>query len=173
MAVQTTFSMFQQLLKDSVDANSNLTTTLSVALKARVDAMSAMELVSLTATNVDSTVGNVAVDETTNSIVVSTGAPPVENRVIFDMATFATPVRVSGTYGEFGAVLGHDGSGANDPVASADITLYYRYATTASWVIFNRQTVLDEVSTLQMSAVIATQAADADMPQMHLVAEQL
>jgi len=169
MAVQTTFSMFQQLVKDAIDSDSTLTTTLKSALKLRVDALPKIEQVELTAQNVDSST-DVTVSEANDSITVpDTSGGTVE----WDLVTFDTPVRIDGTIGTIGALVGHVGQGTNDPVADADITLQYRETASGVYKAFTRNVVLDEVSAIQIKATIATQTGDHDLPQLHIIAEQL
>lgn len=169
MAVQTTFSMFQQLLKDAVDADANLNSTMKSALKLRVDALSRIEDVELTAQNVDSST-DVTVDEATDSILVpDTSGGTVE----WEMVTFSTPVRIDGTIGAIGVLIGHTGQGSNPAVDEADITLQYRETASGAYKAFNRNVVLDEVSSIQIKAIIAVQTGDHDLPQLHLIAEQL
>lgn len=169
MAVQTTFSMFQQLLSESIDANSDLSDTFKAALKLRVTALPKYEPVSLTAENVDSTT-NAIVNAATNSITI---ADTFAGEIEWDLITFDTPVRIEGTIGEIGALVGHVGEGTNTVVANADITLQYRLSSSGTYVAFNRNTVLSSVTTIQFKAVIATQTGDHDMPQLHLLPEQL
>jgi len=169
MAVQTTFSMFQQLLKDAVDESSTLTSTLKSALKLRVDALPRLEDVELTAQNVESST-NATVDEATDSITV----PDTQSATVeWEMHTFSTPVRIEGTIGTIGVLLGHVGQGSNPAVDEADITLQYRETASGAYKAFGRNVVLDEVSSIQIKATIAVQTGDHDLPQLHLVAEQL
>lgn len=169
MAVQTTFSMFQQLLKDAVDADANLNSTMKSALKLRVDALPKIEDVELTAQNVDSTT-NAVVDEANDSITV----PDTQSATVeWEMVTFSTPVRIDGTIGVFGALVGHVGQGSNTPVGDADITLHYRETASGAYKAFTRNVVLDEVSAIQFRATIAVQTGDHDLPQLHVIAEQL
>ena len=169
MAVQTTFSMFQQLLSESIDANSDLSDTFKAALKLRVTALPQYEPIALTSQNVDSTT-NATVNAATDSITI---ADTFAGEIEWDLITFDTPVRIEGTIGEIGALVGHDGQGTNTVVANADITLQYRLTASGTYVAFNRNTVLPEVTTIQFKAVIATQTGDHDMPQLHMLPEQL
>jgi hypothetical protein len=169
MAVQTTFSMFQQLLKDAIDADSDLSDTFKAALKLRVDALPKYQPVSLGAGNVDSVV-NAVVSEANDSITIPDAS---SGQVEWDMITFSTPVRIDGTIGGIGALLGHTGQGSNPAVAEADITLQYRLSSSGVYVAFGRTTVLNNVSTVQFRAIIATQTGDHDLPQLHLLPEQL
>jgi hypothetical protein len=169
MAVQTTFSMFQQLLKDAVDADANLNSTMKSALKLRVDALPTIEDVELTAHNVDS-VTDAVVDEATDSILIpDTKSATVE----WEMVTFSTPVRIDGTIGTFGALVGHIGQGSDTVVADADIVLQYRETASGAYKAFGRNVVIDNVSAIQIKATIATQTDDHNLPQLHLIAEQL
>lgn len=169
MAVQTTFSMFQQLLKDAIDADGDLSDTFKAALKLRVDALPKYDPISLEASNVGSVV-NAIVDEATDSITVpDTSSAQVE----WDLITFSTPVRINGTVGTIGALLGHVGQGVNPAVAEADITLQYRLTSSGTYVAFGRTTVIPSVSTIQFRAIIATQTGDHDLPQLHMLPEQL
>lgn len=169
MAIQTTFSMFQQLLKDAIDADTTLTTTMKSAFKLRVDALPKIEPVLLGAQNVESST-DVTVDEATNSILVPDGSG---GTIEWTMVTFSTPVRIDGTQGSIGVLVGHIGQGSNTPVADSDITLQYRESSSGAYKAFGRNVVLDEVSSIQFKATIASQTGDHDMPQLHLLAEQL
>lgn len=169
MAVNTTFSMMQQLLKDAVDASATLTDVLKTALKARVDALPKFEPHAMTAANVAASTGAV-VDESTNSIQWPIGPG---GTIDWDPITFATPVRIDGTIGAIGALVGHDGLGPNSPVATADITLQYRLTAAGAWLAFGQTIVVDETSFFQLRAAVAAQVADVDMPQLHIFAEQL
>lgn len=169
MAINTTLSMFIELLKESIDTNSSLQTVMKTALKARADALPSLELHSLTVDEVNSSTG-VTLDATHGVITVPSGSV---GEVIFGMISFSTPVRISGGYGPFGALVGHTGQGSNPVVDNADITMKYRLTTSGSWKAFNRTVVLDEISTVQFGIDIVLQAADADIPQLHIIAEQL
>jgi len=169
MAVQTTFSMFQQLLTEAIDNDAGLSDTLKAALKLRVAALPRYEPLALTAGNVDS-VSNAVVDLVTDSILIpDTMAADVE----WEMVTFATPVRIEGIIGTFGALVGHVGQGVNTPVVDADITLQYRLTASGTYAAFTRNTVLPSVTTVQFKAVIVAQPGDHDLPQLHMLPEQL
>lgn len=169
MAVNTTFSMMVQLLSESVDANSSLTDIMKTALKARLAVLPAFEPHGFTAQNVESSTG-ATVDEATDSITVPNGAGAT---VEWNGITFGTPVRIEGTDTEIGALVGNVGQGVNSPVANADITLQYRSSASGTWKAFGRNVVVDEVSYFQLRAIVAVQGADADLPQLHIIAEQL
>jgi len=169
MAVDTTWSMFVQLLREALDSDTGLSDTLKAALKARCDALTPEEHHVLSSMNVESSTG-VVVSEANDTITVPTGAG---GDVTWDLITFDTPVRIDGTIGGIGVLLGHAGQGSNPAVAESDITLQYRESTSGSWRAFGRTVVIDEVSTVQFKATIAVQGADADLPQLHILAEQL
>lgn len=128
-----------------------------------------MEQVELTAQNVSSST-DVTVSQANDSITVPSGSG---GTVEWELVSFSTPVRIDGTMGEIGVLLGHVGGGTNSAVAASDITLQYRETASGTYKLFGRTTVLDEVSAIQLKATIATQGADADLPQLHLLAEQL
>ena len=168
MAVQTTFSMFQQLLRNSVNNDSDLEATLKAALLTRINYLPRDEHRVLGASDVNAITGGV-VDEATDSITFATG---VGGDITYDMLTFGTPVSIDGTMAGIGLLLGHVGQGTNSPVVEADITLQYRESESDTWKAFGRTVVLDGVSTIQFKATVAVQGADADMPQLHVIPEQ-
>ena len=168
MAVQTTFSMFQQLLRISVNADTSLDATLKAALLTRIDYLPRIEHQTMGASQVNAITGG-SVDEATDSITVPNGSGA---EITYDLITFGTPVQINGTEAGIGLLLGHVGQGSNSPVAEADISLQYRFTDSGTWIAFSRTTILSEVSTIQFKATVATQGADADMPQLHLLAEQ-
>lgn len=168
MAVQTTFSMFQQLLRNSITNDTTLEATLKAALLLRVDYLPKIEQHVMGASQVNAITGG-TVDEATDSITFASG---VGGDITFDLITFGTPVAIDGTMAGIGLLLGHVGQGTNSAIAEADITLQYRTSDSDPWKAFGRTVVLDAISTIQFKATIATQGVDADMPQLHLVAEQ-
>jgi len=169
VAVQTTFSMFQELLKESVAANSSLDSVMQAALRSRVDALPRLERLELGARNVDGSTG-VTVSEPNDVITVPDGA---SGTVDWDLATFSTPVRISGGDGPCGALVGGIGQGSNPPVAVDDITLKYRLSSGGSWLAFGPTVTIPSATSVQFRAEIATQTGDHDLPHLHLVAEQL
>lgn len=168
MAVQTTFSMFQQLLRNSINNDTTLEATLKAALLLRVDYLPRLEQHVMGAAEVNAITGGTA-DEATDSITFATG---VGGDITFDLITFGTPVTIDGTMAGIGLLLGHVGQGTNIPVAEADITLQYRETDGGTWKAFGRTVVLTGISTVQFKATVAVQGADADMPQLHLIAMQ-
>ena len=168
MAVQTTFSMFQQLLRNSINNDSSLEATLKAALLLRVDYLPRDEHQVMGASQVNAITGG-TVDEATNSITFASGSG---GDITFDSITFGTPVRIDGTQTSIGLLLGNVGQGTNPAVAESDITLQYRETDADPWKAFGRTVVLDNISTIQFKATIAVQGADADMPQLHLIADQ-
>jgi hypothetical protein len=170
MAVDTTWSIFLQLLSESIDENGNLSDTLSAGLKTRVTYLSKEELIALTSENVASYTGDATVDEATSSITIASGASTSD--VIWDLTTLGTPVRVLGSKSAIGALVGNIGEGSNSPVANDDISMFYRTSTSGTWIAFTRNTVLDSISTIQFKATIAAQGSDADLPQLFVFTEQ-
>jgi hypothetical protein len=160
--------MFQQLLKNALDSYTCLDAALKSALKLRVDYLSPTELISLEASGVESST-NVTVNSALDSITALDG---LVGSVRFNMLTFPTPVRLDGTIGVIGALIGHIGQGTNPTVANADITISYRFATTDPWRPFNRMILVDNVTTIQFMLSIAAQTGDHDIPQLHIVANQ-
>ena len=168
MAVQTTFSMFQQLLRNSVNNDSTLEATLKAALLLRIDYLCRDEHHVMGASDVNSITGG-TVDEATDSIAVPDAATA---EIIYDLITFGTPVTIRGTMSTIGLLLGHIGQGSNPAVAEADITIQYRESDSDAWKAFGRTVVLDNISTIQFRATVAVQTGDHDMPQLHVVPEQ-
>lgn len=173
MALDTTFAIFQQLLKDAVDADPTLTDTLKVTLKLRVDELSVDQAVQLHHGNAESVAGNVSLDPANAAILVASGAPGTPNRVVFEEISFGTPVRIVGADGPFGALVGHLGEATDPAVVNADMSLQYRLSSTGTWVNFTRNTIVDETSTIQFALDIADQGAGAAVPQLFLIAQQL
>lgn len=168
MAVQTTFSMFQQLLRNSVNDDSDLEATLKAALLTRINYLPRDEHHVMGASEVNAISGG-TVDEATDSILVPDAATA---EITFDLITFGTPMTIRGTMSTIGLLLGHTGQGSNPAVAEADITLQYRESESDTWKSFGRTVVLDSISTIQFKASVAVQTGDHDMPQLHLVPEQ-
>ena len=168
MAVQTTFSMFQQLLRNAINNDSTLESTLKAALLLRVDYLPRDEHHVMGASDVNAISGG-TVDEVTDSILVPDAATA---EITYDMITFGTPVTIRGTMAGIGLLLGHGGQGANPLVAEADITLQYRESESDAWKAFGRTVVLEDISTVQFKATVAVQTGDHDMPQLHVIPEQ-
>lgn len=168
MAVQTTFSMFQQLLRNSVNNDSTLEATLKSALLLRIDYLCRDEHHVMGASQVNAISGG-TVDEATDSIEVPDAATA---EITYDLITFGTPVTISGAMSSLGLLLGHTGQGSNPAVVEADITLQYRETDTDSWKAFTRTVVLNDVSSVQFKAAVAVQTGDHDMPQLHVIPVQ-
>jgi hypothetical protein len=169
MAVDTTFSMFVELLKESIDANTSLTSIMKSGLKARADALPRQEMHNLTVDEVNSSTG-MTLDAVHGVITVPIGPG---GEIVFDLITFDTPVRVSGGLGPFGALIGHTGQGSNPVIDNADLTMKYRTSVSGAWKAFDRTVMLDELSTVQFGLDVAAQVAIVDIPQLHIIAEQL
>lgn len=169
MAVQTTWSMLQQLLKTALDSYSCMDSVLKSALKLRVDLLSPTEIVSLMASGVESS-SNVVVNQALDQIVAPNG---LVGSVTFTMDTFGTPMRIDGTMGVIGALIGHTGQGSNPAVDPADLTISYRLSATSPWRPFNRTVIVDNVTTIQFKVDVVAQTGDHDIPQLHIVSIQL
>lgn len=171
MSTITTWAIFKQLLANAVNADTSLDDTTRASILARIDDMTADVALLLDFSNVASVAGQVTVDELNQSIEVATGATG-NNRVIWDQMTFAVPVDIPGTLGEYGFLPGHIGSSGNPAVANADISLEYRLSATDSWKKFTRNSFLEDVVSIQFAAAIADQGGDAALPTLNMVAEQ-
>lgn len=174
MAVETTFQVTQQLLKESVDSNTNLSSISKAALKNRVDALPRDDARSLGSTNISASQGNVSIDAVAGSIEVATGAPSSPNRVEFQEHSFSTPVRIVGSDGAaFGLLVGGVGESVNPPVVTADITAQYRLTSTDTWKAWTRSTIIESTKTVQFAVEVATQSVASALPKLWFVAEQL
>jgi hypothetical protein len=171
MSTVTTWAIFKQLLTNSVNADTSLDDTTSASILARIADMTADVALLLDFSSVESVAGQVTLDELNRSIEVASGATG-NNRVIWNLMTFAVPVDISGSLGTRGFLAGHVGSSVNSPVAEADITLEYRFSATDPWKKFDRNSLLEDVATIQFAAAIADQGSDAALPTLNLVAEQ-
>lgn len=171
MSTVTTLAIFKQLLTKSVNADTTLDDTTRASMLARIDDMTEDVALLLDYSNAESVAGQVSIDALNRSTEVASGATG-NNRVIWNSMTFSVPVDISGGLGERGFLPGHVGSSGNLPVATADISLEYRFGTTDPWKKFDRYSLLEDVTTIQFAAAIADQVADAALPTLNLVAEQ-
>lgn len=171
MSTVTTWAIFKQLLTKSVNADTTLDDTTRASILARIDDMTSDLALLLDYSNVESVAGQVTLVALDKSIEVASGATG-NNRVIWNTQLFAVPVDISGSLGEKGFLPGHVGSSSNSPVANADISLEYRFGTTDPWKKFDRNSLLEDVATIQFAAAIEDQGSDAALPTLNLVAEQ-
>jgi hypothetical protein len=171
MSTVTTLAIFKQLLTKSVNADTTLDDTTRASMLARIDDMTEDVALLLDYANAESVSGQVTLDELNRSIEVATGATG-NNRVVWESMTFAVPVDISGGLGTQGFLPGHVGSSANSPVATADISLEYRFSATDPWKKFDRNVLLEDVTTIQFAAAIADQGSDAALPTINLIPEQ-
>lgn len=172
MSGVTTFGIFQSLLTNSVNSDATLDETTKASMLTRVSMLARITDMVLHSGNVESSVGQVTVDESINEITVLTGATG-NNRVIFDAVQMTVPVDVNGGAGESGFLVGHGGDGVNSLVAVADITMQYRLSATDAWKAFTRSTSLKNVTYIQFAVDIADQGSDAALPQMTVLAYQV
>lgn len=168
----TTFGIFQSLLTNSVNSDASLDPTTKASMLTRIAELAREAAVLLDFSNVESTVGQAAVAEATRSIEVVSGATG-NNRVVWDLMTFTVPVTISGGLGTRGFLAGHVGASVNGPVVEADISLQYRLSSTDTWKAFDRNTILEDIITVQFAADIADQGSDAALPTLNLVARQV
>jgi hypothetical protein len=171
MSGVSTFAIFRQLLQQSVDGNSQLDSSTRASMTTYIAALSKEENVELTFADVESTGGSVTVDEALKAVQVATGVLGT-NRVVFDEITWTVEHTVNGTKGEIGALVGHGGNSPDALIATADISLQYRLSSTGTWKAFDRQTVLNGVTTIQFAADIADQVADGTLPTLLIAASQ-
>lgn len=167
----TTLAIFKQLLTNAVNSDVSLDDTTRASMLARIADMTSDVALLLDYSNVVSVAGQVSLDELNRSIEVAIGATG-NNRVIWNQVTFAVPVDISGGQGERGFLPGHVGSSGNSAVANADISLEYRFGATNSWKKFDRNSYLEDVTTIQFAAAIADQVGVVALPTLNLIAEQ-
>lgn len=173
MPVATTFQVFQQTLRETIDRDNVLSVVMKSALKLRVEALAKTVPVVFGAATISSVSGNVSVDQGLAAVTVGAGAPATANRIEWSPVSFATPVRISGSQG-YGVLLGHAGEDEETGVVDfADIDVFWRAALSDPWRRFSRVTVIDEATTVYFAAEVAEQAEDLLVPQLWILAEQL
>ena len=172
MSGVTTFGIFQSLMTNAVNNDATLDEATRASMLTRVAMLARLTDMSLRSDNVESTTGQVVVDESINEIGVLIGATG-NNRVVFDAVQMTVPVDISGSAGERGFLVGHGGDGVNGLVAVSDITMQYRLGATDAWKAFTRSTSLKSVTYIQFAVDIADQIADAALPQMTVLAYQV
>jgi hypothetical protein len=173
MACETTYQVFQQLLKEAIDGSTTLSSTVKASLKNRVDAMPRREDRVLGVNEAESAQGNASLDTPNGSIEVALGVPGSPNRVEFKLVTFLTPVRIQGSDGSIGLLVGHVSESANAPVDTSDITAQYRLSATDTWKAWSRTTVIQSTKSVQFAVNVANQLADVALPQLWYLAEQI
>jgi hypothetical protein len=135
----TTFGIFQSLLVNSVNNDSNLDAATKSSMLVRINELAREVGLVMDFSNVESFGGSVTIDELAKSIEVAVGATGT-NRVVWDLMSFTVPLMISGTLTASGFLPGHVGASANGPVADADISMQYRLSTTDTWKTFDRST---------------------------------
>jgi len=173
MAGVSTFEIFKTLLTNSVNADASLSSSTKASMVIRIADLARSYPLILNYENQDSVAGNVSVSEALKSILIASGAPGTPNRVEFDLVNFSVPVRIDGTQGAIGALIGHGGTSLDPLVDTADITLQYRLTASGTWKAFNQTTLLDNVTSVQFAAAIADQGSAASLPELHIVAQQV
>lgn len=168
----TTFGVFKGLLKAAVTKDTSLDAATKASMMARIEALPRDSRIVLDFATVESTGGNVSVDALAKSIEIAIGAGG-NNRVTWARQTFDIPVNIGGTLSSMGALPGNVGASGSTPIDLADVGLEYRFSTSDPWKVFNRNTVLEEVSSIQFAAAIADQVAVVALPGLVLVAQQV
>lgn len=171
MSGVSTFSVFKQLLQQSVDKNSSLDAATKATMTTYIAQLDENVLLELTFANHESTGGAVTINEALKAIEVAIAALGT-NRVEWEEMVFTVCHTIDGTKGEIGALLGHGGNSANALVAASDISLQYRLSSTDTWKAFDRQTVLTGVTRIQFAADIADQVAAGSLPTLTVIAVQ-
>lgn len=168
----TTFGITQSLLTNSVNLDSTLDATTKASLLSRINELTRHTPVLLDFSSVDSVAGQASVADATKSIEVLSGATG-NNRVEWKLMTFVIPVNISGGLGTKGFLDGHVGASPQSAVPEADISMQYRLLATDTWKAFDRNTVLEEISSVQFAADIADQGSNAALPTLNLIAQQV
>jgi len=166
----TTFAVFVTLLQRSIDLDPNLDTATKASLKTRAANLARQQDIVLDQSKLLSTSGQATEDVTNRAINI--GSPGVSGAE-FDPMSFVIPIRVDGTKGVHGFLMGHAGTSSNPLVDQADITLKYRLASGDQYQKFDRNTVLDEVTWIQFSVDIVDPTALSSLPALHIHAEQV
>jgi hypothetical protein len=168
----TTFGVFKSLLKSAVTKDTSIDATTRASMLARIEALPRGVNITLDFSSVESTGGNVSVDDLLKSIEVAIGAGG-NNRVVWARMTFDIPVTIAGTPSVIGALPGNVGASSNAAVDLADVGLEYRFSTADAWKTFDRNTVLEEVTAIQFAAAIADQVAALALPKLVIPAQQV
>lgn len=168
----TTFGVFKSLLKSAVTKDTNLDTTTRASMLARIESLPRDARLVLDFSTVESQSGFVSVDALAKSIEVAIGAGG-NNRIVWARQTFDIPVNVSGTLSSMGALPGNVGASASTPIDLDDVSMEYRFSSSDTWKKFDRNTVLEEVTSIQFAAAIADQVAAVAVPGLVLVAQQV
>ena len=171
MATTTTFAIFQSLLRESVNKDTALDSATKAAMLARIDDLPRDVEVIFDFDNVDSTYGSVTVDQANKSIELAVGVLGT-NRVEWEMMTFSVPVTISGVKTAIGAFMGNAGTSASALVSDTDLSFQYRTGASDSWKNFDKSTVLETVTSLQIAVNIADQVGVTALPGVVFIAKQ-
>lgn len=168
----TTFAIFRSLLTRAINEDESLDDATRASILTRLTDMARAVPIVLDHRSVASTGGFVTVDELLKSIEVGTGVSGA-NRVEWDAISFVVPVTIAGTLTNRGWLPGHKGNSVNPATADTDVTLQYRLTSADPWAVFDRSTVLEEVTSIQFAATVADQVADTALTGLVLVAQQV
>ncbi len=167
----TTFAVFQTLLQRSIDLDANLDSATKAALKTRAQNLARQQDIVLDQPKALSASGN-ASELVADRAIIMAGVAGT-GRVEFDPMTFTIPLRVTGTFGPRGFLMGTSGTSAVAQIVATALSLQYRTASADAWSNFDRSTVLDEVTWIQFAVDIGTQGAAASVPALHIHADQV
>jgi hypothetical protein len=171
MSTVTTFAIFQQLLRNAVNNDTNLDSATKASMLARIDGLPQMDVLVEDYDTAASYTGDVTVDEANRSIEIGTTATGI-NRVIFGLRTFPIPVTIGGTDTLSGFLTGGVGVSVNPEVAIADLGVQYRFSSTDTWKNLSQSSLLKGVTAFQLAIDIADQVSDAALPQIILALTQ-
>lgn len=169
MSTVTTFAIFQQLLRRSINADTSLDSTTKASMLSRVDALVQRDLIVEDFSTVNSNTGDASVDEANRVITLGATNP---SRVVFDLRQFTVPVTISGADTPKGFLTGNIGTGGDPEVDLADVSVQYRFSTTDTWKNLSQASLLKGVTAIQFAVDIVTQVAAASLPQLLFVPTQ-
>ncbi len=167
----TTFAVFRSLLTRSIDLDANLDSATKAAMKSRVAQLARQQDIVLDQAKALAASGNASESAADRTLLMSGVAGT--GRVEFDPMTFTVPLRVTGTFGPRGFLMGTSGTSVVAQIVATALSLQYRTATGDAWSNFDRSTVLDEVTWIQFAVDISTQVAPVSVPALHIHADQV
>lgn len=169
----STFGVFVQLLTRSVNDDASLDEATKVSMLSRLADLARDVGITLDYSEVETVAGSVSLDELNKSIEVATGSIG-NNRVVWNLMKFSVPLHINGSLGTKGFLVGHTGASPNAAVAEDDISLEYRFDSNETFKRFDRNTVLEGVTSIQFAAAIVDlQGSDAALPGISLIARQV
>lgn len=167
----TTFAIFQQLLRDSVNKDPDLSATTKASMLARIDDLPQKGQIVEDFSTYESFTGDITVDAANRSIEVGTTVSG-NNRVIFAAHTFPVPATISGVDTLKGFHTGGVGTSPNPEVEAADLSVQYRFSSTDPWKNLAQASLLGGLTSIQFAVDIADQGSLAALPQIVFVPTQ-